>query len=105
MYFKYPITVTNGDITLHTDVDTAISDAITSSLLTQTGERVLRPDYGLPDLYFQSITPNVTSTMQSTIQAGLEGFDVAYALETEVNDDGSIKAIVTYDNRTVETIL
>lgn len=105
MYYKYPLSATNGDITLHDREDVAIADAITSALLTQNGERILRPDYGLPDSYFQALSPTLTKTINEALETGLEGFDVAYNLETSITEDGAVNAHITYDNRSVSIIL
>lgn len=101
MYYKYPVEALNGDILTHADDSQAIADALKSALLTETGERVLRPEYGLPSLHFEALNPKVTSTINTAIETGLKGFDMVYTLTTSVADDGYLLANIGYENRNI----
>jgi hypothetical protein len=52
----YPLTVSNGGLSLSTDAD-LIEQRIISVLETRPFERVMRADYGLPDNIFETIQP------------------------------------------------
>lgn len=107
MYLKYPIDVNNGDIALTDDYDTYIQDAIRHCLLTVQEERVLRPEYGLPDVLFSATTlQELNALIIETLQVGLEGYNVLLNTSCDFSEDGLLAVQVYYaENKKVEVLL
>lgn len=70
----FPFHFDNRGHTAVTDDDDHIRDMIEQFLFTNPGERVNRPDFGsgLLNLIFAPNSPELASTMQFTVQAGLQ---------------------------------
>lgn len=80
----YPLDISNGSLVVATDLD-LIRGHILEVLETETGERVMNPGYGTPDLLFGAV-PDIHLIAQFVRQA-LErnvpdvGFEVKGAIE------------------------
>jgi phage baseplate assembly protein W len=74
MNIDYPFHFDNRGRTATTDDNDHIRDMIEQFLFTNTGERVNRPEFGsgLLQLVFSPNSPELASTLQFTIQAGLQ---------------------------------
>lgn len=74
MNIDYPFHFDHRGRTSLTDSDDHIRDMIEQYLFTNTGERVNRPDFGsgLLQLVFAPNSPELASTLQFTLQAGLQ---------------------------------
>lgn len=105
MYYSYPVAVDDGDIMLIKDDATAIKQAFYHVLNTVREERIMRPEYGMPDILFQGVSlSSVRSLVAEVVQIGLESYGVVYSLDFELRD-GSLDVIITYDeNRVVGTL-
>ncbi|WP_054032073.1 GPW/gp25 family protein [Desulfatitalea tepidiphila] len=73
MNIDYPFRFDHRGRTALTDYDEHIRDMIEQFLFTNTGERVNRPDFGsgVLQLVFAPNSPELASTLQFTLQAGL----------------------------------
>jgi hypothetical protein len=89
MYYTYPIAVVAGDIKLHDDGPTAVLQAFFHALNTAYEERVLRPEYGMPDILFRGMgLTEVRAIITRVVSEGLKDFDVRYTLEFELAEGG-----------------
>jgi phage baseplate assembly protein W len=87
--------------TATTDDDDHIRDMIEQYLFTNTGERVNRPEFGsgLLQLVFAPNSPELASTLQFTLQAGLQQWlgDVIEVRKLEVTSlEASIQVEIQY---------
>lgn len=84
----YPLAIANGSLQLATDLD-LVRGHILSVLETETGERVMNPAYGTPDLLFQSVQD--INLIAAYIQQALEReITVAtFGVTGAIADDGA----------------
>jgi len=109
MNIDFPYHFDSRGRTATTDDNDHIRDMIEQFLFTNAGERVNRPEFGsgLLQLIFAPNSPELASTLQFTVQAGLQQWlgDVieVQALEV-VSEDASIRVDISYMvRRTQET--
>ena len=87
--------------TASTTEDDHIRDMIEEFLLTNSGERVNRPDFGsgLQQLVFAPNSPELAATLQVTIQAGLQRWlgDLIEVRNLEVtSEDAALRVELVY---------
>ncbi len=70
---SYPLSITNGNLTVSTDLD-LVKEHIISVLETRPFERVMRLDYGTPNAVFSVIQPEIIDAK------------IASAIEKEVTE-------------------
>ncbi len=95
----YPFAVTkDGDLMTTASRVEQCRQAILSVLKTQTGERVYRPEYGMPDsLFTTSKVAGTLALVRSALDVGLEEYpDCTYQLQGYVDDAGRVITIVNY---------
>ena len=109
MNIDFPFHFDSRGRTATTDDNDHIRDMIEQFLFTNTGERVNRPEFGsgLLQLIFAANSPELASTLQFTVQAGLQQWlgDVieVQALEV-VSEDAKLSVDISYMvRRTQET--
>lgn len=101
MNIDYPFHFdSRGRTALTTDED-HIRDLIEQFLFTNPGERVNRPDFGsgLMQLIFAPNSPELASTVEFTIQAGLQQWlgDVIEVLKVEAaSDEAALRIAIQY---------
>ncbi len=101
MNIDFPFHFDSRGRTATTDEDDHIRDMIEQFLFTNAGERVNRPDFGsgLLQLIFAPNSPEVASTLQFTIQAGLQHWlgDVIEVRKLEVaSEEATIRVELRY---------
>jgi hypothetical protein len=97
--------VVDGDIGLHNDEPTAILHAFYHALNTVYEERVLRPEYGMPDILFLGMgLTEVRMVLTRVIREGLAGFDVLYFLDFELAE-GGVSVTIKYDVNEVQVLV
>ena len=101
MNIDYPFHFDSRGHTALTDDDDHIRDMIEQFLFTNAGERVNRPDFGsgLLQLIFAPNSSELASTLQFTIQAGLQQWlgDLIEVRELDVtSEEASIRIAVQY---------
>jgi len=105
----YPFQFDNLGHTAHSSDEDHIRDMIEQFLFTNTGERVNRPDFGsgLLQLVFAPNSQELATTLQFTIQAGLQQWltDVIELQSLDVSsEDAILRVQVVYlIRRTSET--
>jgi hypothetical protein len=105
MYYTYPMMTVAGDIGLHDDEPTAVLQAFFHALNTVYEERVLRPEYGMPDLLFRGMgLTEVRTILTRVISEGLKDFDVRYSLEFELAE-GGVSVTITYGVNEVNIVV
>jgi len=109
MNIDFPFQFDNRGHTATTDDNDHIRNMIEQFLFTNAGERVNRPEFGsgLLQLIFAPNSPELASTLQFTVQAGLQQWlgDVIEVQTLEmVNDDAELRVEINYKvRRTQET--
>jgi phage baseplate assembly protein W len=109
MNIDYPFHFDNRGHTATTDDDDHIRDMIEQFLFTNAGERVNRPEFGsgLLQLIFAPNSPELASTLQFTVQAGLQRWlgDVIQVQALDVvSEDATLRVEISYMvRRTQET--
>ena len=101
MNIDYPFHFDNRGRTASTSDDDHIRDMIEQFLFTSPGERVNRPDFGsgLLQLVFAPNSPELASTLQVTIQAGLQRWlgDLIEVQKLEVtSEDSTLRVDLAY---------
>ena len=101
MNIDYPFHFDSRGRTALADDDDHIRDMIEQYLFTNTGERVNRPDFGsgILQLVFAPNNPELASTLQFTLQAGLQQWlgDVIEVRQLEVtSDEAAIRVEIQY---------
>ena len=101
MNIDFPFHFDSRGRTATTDDNDHIRDMIEQFLFTNVGECVNRPDFGsgLLQLIFAPNSPEVASTLQFTIQAGLQQWlgDVIEVRELEVtSEEATIRVELKY---------
>lgn len=101
MNIDYPFHLDHRGRTALTDSDDHIRDMMEQYLFTNTGERVNRPDFGsgLLQLVFAPNSPELASTLQFTLQAGLQQWlgDVIEVRKLEVaSEEAAIRVEIQY---------
>ncbi len=109
MNIDFPFHFDSRGRTAATDDDDHIRDMIEQFLFTNAGERVNRPDLGsgLLQLIFAPNSPELASTLQFTIQAGLQQWlgDVIEVRELEVtSEEATIRVELKYLLRRTQEI-
>ena len=101
MQIDYPFHLDGRRKTAQTNQDGHIRDLIEQVLFTAPGERVNRPDFGsgLLQLIFAPNSPELASTLQFTVQAGLQQWlgDVIEVRALEViSEEASLRVELEY---------
>jgi hypothetical protein len=105
MYYTYPMVTVSGDIGLHDDEPKAVLQAFFHALNTVYEERVLRPEYGMPDLLFRGMgLTEVRTILTRVIAEGLKDFDVRYSLEFELAE-GGVSVTIVYGVNEVSVVV
>ncbi|MFB7212909.1 GPW/gp25 family protein [Streptomyces sp. NPDC056255] len=91
----FPFRVDRRGRTAHADRDEHVRDLIEQLLFTSPGERVMRPDFGcgLRDLVFSPSSPELTSTLELSVQAALQRW-LGDLIEVEALDMESDENVV-----------
>lgn len=101
MNIDFPYHFDSRGRTATTDKNDHIRDMIEQFLFTNAGERVNRPNFGsgLMQLIFAPNSPELASTLQFTVQAGLQQWlgDIieVQALEV-VSEDAKLRVDISY---------
>jgi len=101
MNIDFPFHFDTRGRTATTDDEEHIRDMIEEFLFTNPGERVNRPDFGsgLQQLVFAPNSPQLTATVQFTVQAGLQRWlsDLIDLQKVEVtSEDSTLSVLVQY---------
>jgi phage baseplate assembly protein W len=109
MNIDFPFHFDSRGRTATTDDNDHIRDMIEQFLFTNAGERVNRPDFGsgLLQLIFAPNSPELASTLQFTIQAGLQQWlgDVIEVRELQVtSEEATIRVEIQYLVRQTQEI-
>lgn len=109
MNIDYPFQFDSRGRTAVTDDNDHIRDMIEQFLFTNAGERVNRPDFGsgLLQLVFAPNSQELASTLQFTVQAGLQQWlgDVIEVQALEVtSEDATLRLELTYLVRRTQEI-
>ena len=97
--FQYPLELSGGNLKVQQDYPQLVRNAILSGLYTQEEERVLRPNYGLNDAVFRSISDTVAmlQSIREKIELALETYTgVTFELMGSINDSGLLDVVVVY---------
>ncbi|MEU2130723.1 GPW/gp25 family protein [Streptomyces sp. NPDC018352] len=91
----FPFRIDRRGRTAHADHDEHVRDLIEQLLFTSPGERVMRPDFGcgLRDLVFSPSSPELTSTLELSVQAALQRW-LGDLIEVEALDMESDENVV-----------
>ena len=105
----YPFHFDNRGRTALTNDDDHIRDMIEQFLFTNAGERVNRPDFGsgVLQLVFAPNSPELASTLQFTVQAGLQQWlgDVIEVRDLQVtSEEASLRIDIEYLVRRTQEI-
>ncbi len=109
MNIDFPFNFDSRGLTAITDDNDHIRDMIEQFLFTNAGERVNRPNFGsgLLQLIFAPNSPELASTLQFTVQAGLQQWlgDIIEVQALEViSEDAKLRVDIRYIvRRTQET--
>lgn len=109
MNIDFPYHFDDRGRTATTDGNDHIRDMIEQFLFTNAGERVNRPEFGsgLLQMIFAPNSPELASTLQFTVQAGLQqwlGDLIEVKALDVVSDDASLRVDISYTvRRTQET--
>lgn len=109
-HIDFPFHYDNRGQTATTDDNEHIRDMIEQFLFTNPGERVNRPEFGsgLLQLVFAPNSPELATTLQFTMQAGLQQWlgDVIEVQALEViSEDASLHVNLRYKVRRSEEIV
>jgi phage baseplate assembly protein W len=109
MNIDYPFHFDSRGRTAATDDNDHIRDMIEQFLFTNAGERLNRPDFGsgLLQLIFAPNSPELASTLEFTMQAGLQQWlgDVIEVRELEVtSEEATIRVELKYLVRRTQEI-
>lgn len=102
---SFPLRLDGTGRTAGADPDRHVRDLIELVLLTEPGERVMRPDFGcgLRALLFAPLDDVLATTTQAVVQAQLHTWldDVVDLgqISVEAGEDGSLTVTVTYRRR------
>ncbi|MFF2505715.1 GPW/gp25 family protein [Streptomyces sp. NPDC058067] len=104
----FPFRVDRRGRTAHADHDEHVRDLIEQLLFTSPGERVMRPDFGcgLLDLVFSPNSPELTSTLELSVQAALQRW-LGDLIEVEAldmeSDEDVVRVFLAYAVRATGT--
>ncbi len=109
MNIDYPFRFDSRGRTANTDDDDHIRDMIEQFLFTNPGERVNRPDFGsgLLQMVFAPNSPELASTLEFTIQAGLQQWlgDIVEVRKLDVtSEEATIRVELQYLVRRTQKI-
>lgn len=109
MNINFPFQFDNRGRTAIADDNKHIRNLIEQFLFTNPGERVNRPDFGsgLLQLVFAPNSPELASTLQFTVQAGLQQWlgDLIEVQELDIsNEDATLRVSLTYKIRRTQEI-
>ena len=109
MHIDFPFHFDSRGRTAFTDDVDHIRDMIEQFLFTNAGERVNRPDFGsgLLQLVFAPNSPELASTLQFTVQAGLQQWlgDIIEVQELQVtSEEASLRIEIQYLVRRTQEI-
>lgn len=101
MNIDFPFSIDGRGRTALADYENHVRDKIEQFLFTNPGERVNRPDFGsgLLQLIFAPNSPELSATLQFTIQAGLQRWlgDVVEIHNLQVNSyDSTLQVELQY---------
>jgi phage baseplate assembly protein W len=108
-HIDFPFHFDSRGLTASSDENDHIRDMIEQFLFTNAGERVNRPDFGsgLLQLIFAPNSPELASTLQFTIQAGLQqwlGDIIEVQVLEVVSEEAELRVDISYKvRRTQET--
>lgn len=93
--WAFPFRVDRRGRTAHAGHDDHVRDLIEQVLFTSPGERVMRPDFGcgLLDLVFAPNSPELTSTLELSVQASLHRW-LGDLIEVEALDVSGEESVV-----------
>ncbi|MFF5006822.1 GPW/gp25 family protein [Streptomyces phaeochromogenes] len=104
----FPFQADRRGRTAHARHDEHVRDLIEQVLFTSPGERVMRPDFGcgLLDLVFAPNSPELTSTLELTVQASLQRW-LGDLIDVEdldvVSEDNAVRVHLSYAVRSTGT--
>lgn len=104
-YLSFPLRVDGSGRTAVVDEDTHIRELIELVLLTEPGERVMRPDFGcgMRALVFAPMDDILAAATQSFVHAQLRQWldDVVSidGVQVQFRNDGTLTVTVTYHRR------
>ncbi|MEU9785087.1 GPW/gp25 family protein [Streptomyces phaeochromogenes] len=104
----FPFRADRRGRTAHARHDEHVRDLIEQVLFTSPGERVMRPDFGcgLLDLVFAPSSPELTSTLELTVQASLQRW-LGDLIDVEdldvVSEDNAVRVHLSYAVRSTGT--
>lgn len=104
----FPFRADRRGRTAHARHDEHVRDLIEQVLFTSPGERVMRPDFGcgLLDLVFAPSSPELTSTLELSVQASLQRW-LGELVEIEaldvVPEDDTVRVHLSYAVRSTGT--
>ena len=109
MNIDFPFHFDSRGRTASTDENDHIRDMIEQFLFTNAGERVNRPDFGsgLLQMVFAPNSPELASTLQFTVQAGLQQWlgDLIEIQALEVNsEDAALRLELKYRVRRTQEL-
>ncbi len=110
MNIDFPFHFDSRGHTATTGDNDHIRDMIEQFLFTRAGERVNRPDFGsgLMQLIFSPNSPELASTLQFTVQAGLQQWlgDLIEVQELEVvSNEAELRVEISYRIRQSQEII
>jgi hypothetical protein len=102
---SYPFTIApNGDLETTSSRVEQCRQAILATLKTKEGERVYRPEFGLPEVLFKTSQMGaLLGAVRTALDEALrpEYADCEYQLKGQIGDDGIAIVIIAY---TIEEI-
>lgn len=107
---KYPIGASNGGLVLTVNEGEAVVGALKSALLTNKGERIIRPQYGSVDNLFELISNGSSYVvgLEHDVDASVTDYpDLATQAIGSIGDDGQAKINLLYsiDKGTTEALV
>lgn len=96
----YPLAAANGRLVLTSDYPTIVKQVIRATIQTYWEERVMRPDFGVPNFVFES-QPNLAPVL-GDIRAALDNSlstdlpDVSYQVLGAIGDTGQLQVTIAY---------
>jgi phage baseplate assembly protein W len=89
----YPLTVTNGDLTLVSDDETIYRNLIISFLDTRLGERLMLPKYGIKEPLFEPLDDFLSDN--SLLALRLEQWIPAIRCGVQIDYNNSGEIVIT----------
>lgn len=99
---RYPLQAVNGKLVLTDSYPVIVGQCILAALQTRLEERVYRPEFGLPDHTFDSISnlALILAEVRTAIELAIaEDFpEVTFQVLGGVSDDGKLDLQVAYQS-------